>query len=180
VQAIFFDRKWFFTSQGNDIKRTASAVIDGNILLYGTTGSNLIKFYADASSGIDWDIGTALWPMGDPIRDKQALKVGVEATLGAASIIMVAYIDSENQVSTPIDFSNTILWVNNSGNPIPWTNNSSIQIGWVGGVSSTSGYYLYRSDAKMYGKYLGISLTGTTVPFTINGFQLEHELRARF
>jgi len=180
VQAIFFDRKWFFTSQGNSISRTASAVIDGNILLYGTTGSNLIKFYADASSGIDWDIGTALWPMGDPIRDKQALKVGIEATLGTASIIMIAFIDSENQVSTPIDFSNTILWLNNSGNPIPWTNNSSSQIGWVGGVSSTSGYYLYRSDAKMYGKYLGISLTGTTVPFTINGFQLEHELRARF
>jgi len=32
----------------------------------------------------------------------------------------------------------------------------------------------------MYGKYLGITLTGDTVPFTINGFQLEHELRARF
>jgi hypothetical protein len=32
----------------------------------------------------------------------------------------------------------------------------------------------------MYGKYLGVTLTGTTTPFTINGFQLEHELRARF
>ena len=49
-----------------------------------------------------------------------------------------------------------------------------------GGEGATSGYYLYRSDAKMYGKYLGLTLTGTTVPFTINGFQLEHELRARF
>jgi hypothetical protein len=180
VQAIFFDRKWFFTSQGDGITRTASAVIDGNILLYGTTGQNLIKFYQDSINGIDWDISTALWPMGDPIRDKQALKVGVEATLGNASIIMAAFIDSENQVSPAIDFSNTVLWLNNVGNPIPWTNNSSVQIGWVGGVSSTSGYYLYRSDAKMYGKYLGITLTGTTVPFTINGFQLEHELRARF
>jgi hypothetical protein len=180
IQAIFFDRKWFFTTQGDGITRTASAVIDGNILLYGTTGQNLIKFYQDSTNGIDWDISTALWPMGDPIRDKQALKVGVEATLGNASIIMAAFIDSENQVSPAIDFSNTVLWLNNVGNPIPWTNNSSVQIGWVGGVSSTSGYYLYRSDAKMYGKYLGITLTGTTVPFTINGFQLEHELRARF
>ena len=180
IQAIFFDRKWFFTEQGSTITRTASAVLDGNITMYGTTGQNLIKFYDNSTAGIDWEVQSALWPMGDPIRDKQALKVGIEATLGNASVIMAAFIDSENQVSPAIDFSNTIFWTNNVDAVIPWTNNSSLQIGWVGGVSATSGYYLYRSDAKMYGKYLGLTLTGTTVPFTINGFQLEHELRARF
>ena len=180
VQAIFFDRKWFFTEQGPTITRTASAVLDGNIIMYGTTGQNLIKFYDNSTSGIEWELQTALWPMGDPIRDKQALKVGIEATLGNASVIMAAYIDSENQQSPAIDFSNTILWTNDSNAVVPWENNSAIQIGWVGGISTTSGYYLYRSDAKMYGKYLGLTLTGTTVPFTINGFQLEHELRARF
>lgn len=180
VQAIFFDRKWFFTEQGPTITRTASAILDGNLIMYGTTGQNLIKFYDNSTAGIDWEVQSALWPMGDPIRDKQALKVGIEATLGNASVIMAAYIDSENQVSPAIDFSNTIFWTNNVDAVIPWTNNSSLQIGWVGGVSTTSGYYLYRSDAKMYGKYLGLTLTGTTVPFTINGFQLEHELRARF
>ena len=180
VQAVFFDRKWFITSQGNSITRTVSAVQDGNILLYGTTGTNLIKFYQSTTAGIDWEIVSALWPMGDPIRDKQALKVGVEATLGTASIILGAYLDSENQQSPIIDFSNTVIWLNNLNNPIPWTNNSSLQIGWVGGISTTSGYFLYRADARMYGKYLGITLTGDTVPFTINGFQLEHELRARF
>jgi hypothetical protein len=180
IQAIFFDRKWFFTEQGPTITRTASAVLDGNITMYGTTGQNLIKFYENSTAGIDWEVQSALWPMGDPIRDKQALKVGIEATLGNASVIMAAFIDSENQVSPAIDFSNTIFWTNNVDAVIPWTNNSSLQIGWLGGVSTTSGYYLYRSDAKMYGKYLGLTLTGTTVPFTINGFQLEHELRARF
>jgi hypothetical protein len=180
IQAIFFDRKWFFTAQGNSITRTASAVLDGNITMYGTTGSNLVKFYNDSTNGIDWEIKSALWPMGDPIRDKQALKVGIEATLGNASVILQAFIDSENQISPAIDFSNTIFWTNNLGNPIPWENSSNVEIGWVGAVSSTTGYYLYRSDAKMYGKYLGITLTATSTPFTINGFQLEHELRARF
>jgi hypothetical protein len=41
IQVVFFDRKWFITDQGDTITRTASAVIAGNILLYGTTGSNL-------------------------------------------------------------------------------------------------------------------------------------------
>ena len=180
IQAIFFDRKWFFTSQGDSVTRAASAVISGNIIMYGTTGQNLIKFYQDSTSGVDWEVISALWPMGDPIRDKQALKVGIEATLGDSAVILQAFIDSENQTSTAIDFSNNIFWTNNLGNPIPWENSSAIQIGWLGGISSTNGYYLYRSDAKMYGKYLGITLTATSAPFTINGFQLEHELRARF
>jgi hypothetical protein len=181
IQLVFFDRKWFVTSQGSTITRTASATLAGNIIMYGTTGTDLIKFYSNTTTGIDWELETALWPMGDPIRDKQALKVGLEATLGGAFASLQAFIDSENQQSAAIDFANTIFWVNNVGTVIPWINNSSQQIGWTSqGGSVTSGYFLYRSDAKMYGKYLGLTVTGNTTPFTINGFQLEHELRARF
>jgi hypothetical protein len=181
IQLVFFDRKWFVTSQGSTITRTASATLAGNIIMYGTTGTDLIKFYSNTTTGIDWELETALWPMGDPIRDKQALKVGLEATLGGAFASLQAFIDSENQQSAAIDFANTVFWVNNSNTVIPWINNSSQQIGWTSqGGSVTSGYFLYRSDAKMYGKYLGLTVTGNTTPFTINGFQLEHELRARF
>jgi hypothetical protein len=181
IQLVFFDRKWFVTSQGSTITRTASATLAGNIIMYGTAGTDLIKFYSSTTTGIDWELETALWPMGDPIRDKQALKVGLEATLGGAFASLQAFIDSENQQSAAIDFANTIFWVNNVGTVIPWINTSSQQIGWTSqGGSVTSGYFLYRSDAKMYGKYLGLTVTGNTTPFTINGFQLEHELRARF
>jgi hypothetical protein len=181
IQLVFFDRKWFVTSQGSTITRTASATLAGNIIMYGTTGTDLIKFYSNTTTGIDWELETALWPMGDPIRDKQALKVGLEATLGGAFASLQAFIDSENQQSAAIDFANTVFWVNNSNTVIPWINNNSQQIGWTSqGGSVTSGYFLYRSDAKMYGKYLGLTVTGNTTPFTINGFQLEHELRARF
>jgi hypothetical protein len=119
--------------------------------------------------------------MGDPIRDKQALKVGIEATLGAGFADFTAFIDSENQQSNAISFANSIDWINNSSQVVQWTNSSGAPIGWTSStVTGGSDYYLYKSDAKMYGKYLGITLDGTTTPFTINGFQLEHELRARF
>jgi hypothetical protein len=181
IQAIFFDRKWFFTSQGDNITRTASAVISGNILMYGTTGQDLVRFYQDSTAGIEWEVVSALWPMGDPIRDKQALKVGIEATLGTGFADFTAYIDSENQQSNAISFANSIDWINNSSQVVQWTNSSGNFIGWISStVTGGSDYYLYKSDAKMYGKYLGITLDGTTTPFTINGFQLEHELRARF
>jgi hypothetical protein len=181
IQAVFFDRKWFFTSQGDTVTRTAPAVISGNIIMYGTTGQNLIKFYQNSTSGISWEIVSALWPMGDPIRDKQALKVGIEATLGSGFADFTAFIDSENQQSPAITFANSIEWINNSSQVVQWTNNSGATIAWISAtVSGGTDYYLYKSDAKMYGKYLGITLDGTTTPFTINGFQLEHELRARF
>jgi hypothetical protein len=181
IQVVFFDRKWFITDQGDTITRTASAVIAGNILLYGTTGSNLIKFYNSATATLEWRIATALWPMGDPIRDKQALKLGVEATLSTGFASFDAFIDSENQQSPAIPFANSVEWINNLGNPIAWTNSGGSTIGWTSiFIPGGNQYYLYRSDARMYGKYLGVTLTGTTTPFTINGFQLEHELRARF
>ena len=181
IQAIFFDRKWFFTSQGNSITRTAPAVITGNIIMYGTTGQDLIRFYQDSTAGIEWEVVSALWPMGDPIRDKQALKVGIEATLPAGFAAFDAFIDSESQQSPAIVFQNSIGWVNNSNVVVQWQNSSGQNIGWTMlFIPSGSNYYLYRYDARMYGKYLGITLTGDTTPFTVNGFQLEHELRARF
>jgi hypothetical protein len=119
IQLVFFDRKWFVTSQGSTITRTASATLAGNIIMYGTTGTDLIKFYSNSTTGIDWELETALWPMGDPIRDKQALKVGLEATLGGAFASLQAFIDSENQQSAAIDFANTVFWVNNSRHSHP-------------------------------------------------------------
>jgi hypothetical protein len=148
--------------------------------LYGSTGNDLFQFYEDNDNAVDVEIITALLPMGDPIRDKQALKVGIEATLGQEPVIMNAIVDSENQQSPPIVFQNSILWTNNVGQNINWTNTSGNILSWITGSSGGSGYFLYKSDAKMYGKYLGLTITSTSTPFTINGLEYEHELRARF
>jgi hypothetical protein len=44
--------------------------------------------------------------MGDPIRTKQALKIGVEATAGANSTVtMSATVDNENRSSNPYTLS---------------------------------------------------------------------------
>jgi hypothetical protein len=120
--------------------------------------------------------------MGDPIRDKQALKIGVEATLGSSgSVILLVNVDSENDSSPTIYLTNSILWINNLSQVVLWTNNALQTVGWINGnTTSQSGYYLYKSDAQMYGKYLGMTINTTTVPITISGLQYEHELRARF
>jgi hypothetical protein len=180
IQAVFFERKWFFSNQLTNGYFITNAFDDNILNAYATTGTDLHRFYIDSTTGVDVLIETALMPMGDPIRDKQALKIGIEATLGNLPIVMVGYVDSESAQSPPIVFANSTQWINNSLAPINWINNSLNVVIWTNSVNPGAGYYLYRSDAKMYGKYLGMTITATATPFTISGLQYEHELRARF
>ena len=176
IQAVFFEKKWFITSQGNNLAYITSVPVGGKITLYGTSGNQLYKLYNDATSSITSRVQTALMPMGDPIRTKQALKIGIEATAGANSAVSLsATVDNENRSSSPYTLSSVIKWQNNSLQTIGWSNNSGATIGW-----GTSGYALYKTDAQQYGKYLGITVTSSNPNYVLNGFEFEHELRVRF
>jgi hypothetical protein len=175
IQAIFFEKKWFFTSATSDLAYIASAPLAGKINLYGTNGNSCVRLYSDSSSNINSYVQTSLNPMKDPIRTKQALKVGVEATLTSGTEITVT-VDSETGSSLPVALGQLVDWINNTNSVILWKNNSNATISWYGG----GGYTLYKTDAKQWGKYLGMTVTSTGPNFVINGFEYEHELRVRF
>ena len=174
VQAVFFEKKWFLTSQGS-IRYVTSSPVNGVTNLYGVTDTALFKLYGDATSNVSSVVQTALMPLGDNIRTKQALKFGIEATLSNSAVLSVT-VDNENRSSGAYTLTNTVNWVNNSGTNIGWTNNSLQTIGWL----FSRGYALYKSDAQQYGKYLGLTVTSNSAAFTYNTFEFEHELRVRF
>ena len=174
LQAVFFDKKWFLTSQGT-LTHITSVPLASGISMYGTGGTNLVKLYGDTTSNVSSMIQTALWPLTDIIRDKQALKLGVEATLTQGGILSLT-VDSEYQSSPTYTLTNYVVWTNYLGNPIPWQNNSSQIVNWI----KTGGYELFKSDAQQYGKYLGYTINSTSPGFTYNTFEMEYELRARF
>lgn len=174
VQAVFFEKKWFITSQGA-IDYVTSAPVEGSINLYGVADKALYRLYADSTSNIASTVQTALLPMGDNIRTKQALKFAIEATLVNAAILTVT-VDSETGSSPAYTLTNTVDWINNSQAIIPWKNNSNVEIPWV----YAKGYALYKSDAQQYGKYLGLTMTSNNASFVVNTFEFEHELRVRF
>jgi hypothetical protein len=175
IQAVFFERKWFFTNQRTDLKLVMSIPSDGKIKMFGTNGTGLYHLYNDSSSPIESIIQSPLQAMGDPIRTKQALKIGIEATVSTSALLNVT-VDSESNASPVYVLGNFVGWINNFGNPIPWVNNSSTTITWVGG----QGYNLYKTDAQQWGKYLGMTVTSNSAGFVVNGFEYEHELRVRF
>ena len=174
LQAVFFDKKWFLTSQGT-LTHITSVPLANGINMYGTGGTNLVKLYGDTTSNVSSMIQTALWPLTDIIRDKQALKLGVEATLTQGGILSLT-VDSEYQSSPTYTLTNYVVWTNYLGNTIPWQNNSSQIVNWL----KTGGYELFKSDAQQYGKYLGYTINSTSPGFTYNTFEMEYELRARF
>jgi hypothetical protein len=174
VQAVFFERKWFLTQQGA-LSYVTSAPVGGSINLYGDIDKTLYRLYANSSASISSTVKTALLPMGDNIRTKQALKFGIEATLANSATLTVT-VDSESGSSPSYTVQNAVSWLNNSGQVIPWVNNSSLTVVWL----YSSGYALYKSDAQQYGKYLGLTVTSTNPNFTYNTFEFEHELRVRF
>jgi hypothetical protein len=179
VQAVYFDKKWFFTSQ-NAVSFITSIPVSGSAVLFTTTGLDLQKTYQDSTSSISSYIQPALYGMGDIIRDKQALKFGVEAILPAAlGNNLTVTVDSESSTSPSVTLSNFnyVSWLNNSGIIVSWVNSSAQTVLWGNG---TVGYYLYRNDAEMWGKYISLTVTSTSPNWTMTGIQFETEQRARF
>ena len=174
IQLVFFDKKWFVTSQGT-LKHVTPVSTAKKLYLYGTGNTNLLSLYSDNTSSINTTIKSALWPMQDTIRTKQALKFGIEVTSNTTAVLNVT-VDSETNTSPTYVVSNTIYWTNNLGATIPWINSSFATIPWAGG----SGYQLYKSDAQQYGKYLGLTITSSQPSFTLNTMEMEYEQRVRF
>ena len=174
IQCVFFEKKWFVTSQGS-LTYITSVPLSGLINLYGTTGTDLYRLYGSTTGNVSSTIRTALMPMGDSIRTKQALKFGIEATLTNAAVLNVT-VDSEAGSSPVYTLDNSVIWYNNSLAAIPWKNNSNTIVEWL----TSNGYALYKSDAQQYGKYLGLTITSNNAGFVYNTFEFEHELRVRF
>ena len=178
IQAVFFDKKWFITSQGT-VARMTSVAQAGGVFLYSTNGTNLQKLYNDSTVAISSELQSALWPMNDTIRDKQALKWGLEAILGVTGSTVTVTVDNETGLGNASTYlaTNFISWQNIYKTTIGWKNNSNVAIGWVNNIT---GYYLYKYDAQQYGKYLGLTLQSQSPALIYSTLEMEYELRARF
>jgi hypothetical protein len=178
IQAVYFDKKWFATSQ-NAVTFVTSIPVSGSSVLFTTTGTDLQKAYQDSTAAISSYIQPALYGMNNIIRDKTALKFGVEAILNVATNNITVTVDSENATSPSVTLNNytPVNWKNDSGSFVTWKNNSNAVVAW-GNI--TTGYYLYRYDAEMWGKYISLTITSTSPNFTVSGIQFETEQRARF
>lgn len=117
LQAVFFDKKWFLTSQyinfgQNDVKYITSSPIGGKITIYAVASNYLYKLYTNESASIPSYVQTALLPMGDPIRTKQALKFGFEASNNSGYSFDVTIDSEQSSSATTTIITNSVNWTN--------------------------------------------------------------------
>lgn len=170
--AVFFNKKWFFCSQGTGITIITGGFQSGTPAIFGTDGTHIYKLFSDTTSDISTTIQTALWPLKYPTKMKEAQKAGVEITTGAIATPITLSLDSDFG-TIPITLAATNLgqWFNAAGTLGRWVNNAATQGDWV-----TVGFQIYQGDAEFKGRYLGYTMTSTSPGYAVNGFLNQHQL----
>lgn len=173
LQALFFDGKWFFTSQGNSISFVSPASMNGVLSLWGTSGADVRQLYSNTTQTIATTLITGLYDLGNPIFDKQTITTGVEYTAPAAASLTLT-IDTESATEAQASAaSSTLTWYNASGNVITWVNGANNQITWI-----ATAFLLDYFPTALKGKYLGAKINSNSPMLSINGILMEYVQRA--
>lgn len=173
---VYFNKKWWIASQRDDLVSIETAIVAGAPTLYGTNGTQLFHLFSDIDVALEQTIITKLWDMGDPLRDKQTLKFGLELVNPTGFQSVTGTIDTEYS-SGAYAFSlaggNIVKWINNQGNIVKWINNAGQIVDWA-----SSGYTFQAIDVETTGKYIGVTLHGNSAQTIYSALHLQHELRA--
>ena len=172
--AIYFNKKWFVASQGNTLVGQATAHTDGSDSLHADDGTNIYALFDNTTSNIATTLKTAFWDYGDFVREKQALKIGVELVSASNVGTIAPTVDTEATSTSPSGgFSGgfTFSWVNSGGLPFTWTNSLAQAFTWL-----TAGYLWYIGDVQTQGHYLGVTITSSSPQFTYTGIQLQYRM----
>lgn len=169
IQAVFFDGKWFVTSQGSGVSFVAPTSISGALGLWGTSGRDVRQLYTDTTTTIATTMSSALLPFDSPIMDKQMMRAGIEYTAPALSSVNLR-VDTEmaNQ-SSQFTGSNLIAWSNSGGTTITWTNTLAQNIQWL-----ATGFLLDSDYFDVKGKYIGFQVTSNSPQLIVNGILGEY------
>lgn len=177
VMALFADGKWWFGNQGTNISLIVTAMKNNVPSLFGYINNRLYQLFADTTTSPAALASSALWDMGDSLSDKQAIRVGFEATISGYRGSFSSTVDTEqSELPTTISSSlGRVVWLDANNVSVNWINNLSNQVFWI-----NTNYNLFNGDATAYGKYMGLTFNSTSASYQLSGFIIEYELRARW
>lgn len=109
--AVYFDNKWFFSSQGSISGEgspvlIADCVVKGKNRLYALdANSRFYELFSDTSVSMEFQWKTALWDFQQPVQYKQAIKAGIGGQFSGAFENVWITIDTENNSSQQFPLS---------------------------------------------------------------------------
>lgn len=179
--ACFFDKKWFFASQvpsSSQLVSMNTVIVNGSPTIFSTDGSSLFQLFNTPATDVPQTLITKLWDMGDPLANKQLIKIGIEILNKLNPYSIIGTVDTEisgSSVPFSITNDNYIKWQNDSGQIVQWQNNSGDIVEWV-----ASGYQFSPLDLQTVGRYLGFTLNGTSGGIVWEGMHMQYEVRTQW
>ena len=174
VLCMYWDNKWWFANFGT-LTILVPAITSGVQVLYGFVGNKLYQLFARTDQSPVSIFMTPLWPMEDPIEDKQVIRAGFEVSIQSILQQFMLSLDTTSG-SFPMPSAPTVglvAWINGSGNIVFWQNNAIAIVNWF-----TGQFLLYNGAAPgAYAKYVGISGNGQA-QFQMGGIYMDYKMGA--
>lgn len=101
VLAVYFNKKWFVASQGDSLIGMTTATLTTGDTIYADDGTRIYAMFSSASGAVNSKLQTALWDMGEMVRLKQALMLGVECNVPAGVASISPTVDTELSSQAP-------------------------------------------------------------------------------
>jgi hypothetical protein len=168
----FTQGKWFFAVQRPALSWITTVIVNGVAQAWGTDGTTVYQLFgASPATPVNYRLKGKLSDFGLATTAKALTKAGLELQ-ASYTVAPVFTVESETSASVvvPVAAGAVITWVNALGQVITWVNALNQEIVFV-----AQGRSLSRSDAALFGHYLGWSLEGTDPPYSIQAIALEYE-----
>lgn len=169
LMMIFFKGKWYAHYPGFDLSTFVTIPTGGVQTLYGYgnigANSQLYELFSTKGATLKGMVQTKLWDGGQPMLDKEVIRVGFGANYSNTFISNLT-LTSDNEYTQSLvtifdDVFQPIQWENNSGQIVLWANNSNLIVNWQ---ATQSGYLFGQGKSStMGGKYFGMTLTTAVI-----------------
>lgn len=175
----FAGKKWFIISQGNSLSYIVTGVIGSLFSAFGTSGADITPLLADSGTAVAITLKTSLTSNGEPMIGKETVQYAVAQSAGSSGSLNLL-IEAERLPNASINYStsNVLNFVNNSGGLLQFVNNTSGALIFV--TNAPGFFYKHGNSGGVAGVYLGMTLTGNVINFTLNSMLLEYEETSAF
>lgn len=173
----FMDKKWFVMSQGDNLKYIVSGLVSGVFMTYGTSTNDITPVLADPATAVSIKLSTSLTSHGQPFQGKTSMRYAVAQAAGASSTLSLLF-EAERNPTLQVNYNVTNFLTFVGIGPIQFLGAGNAPLNFT--TNAAAFFYKTGNPGSVAGVYLGMTLTGSVVNYTLNSMMLEFAPAAPF
>lgn len=184
IMLTFMNKKWFVISQEGTENFIVTAIINSVFTVFAAVGGDvsepdIIPLLADPTTAVEITLSTALTSHEKPFIGKSMGRFAIAQSVGNQSALQIL-LESERPPSQSFNYnlSNVINFVNDSGGALQFVNQGGSALNFI--TNQAGFFYHHQNSGGVAGVYLGATLTGSVINFTLNSIMFEYREGAPF